>query len=262
VLIAIAAHLAVFLSWSVLAGLALLYLPLPWGAVVGVAAYLAILRGYVFRADSSVPRRSDIPIPLRTLRGPVLTGTLAVVPVFLVFSWSLAEVYVGLVPIPPESLHPFQWLTDEPLGRLSLVLLAIGVAPMLEECFFRGLIQRPLVKRWGPAPGIAAAGAMFAAVHFLPWILPVHFLLGLAFGVVAYATRSVYAAIMLHAANNTMAVLGLPNADALEPRGLIWDGAIPLTWWIAVLGLVASTAVGARLLRCIDRAARAADAWQ
>jgi membrane protease YdiL (CAAX protease family) len=256
VLIPIATHLGVFVAWSLAAGLALVVLPLPWGAIAALGVYLAILRFYVLGGNHSVPRRRVAILGLRPLRGAVLRGTLAAIPVFVVFSWALGAVYAGVVPVPDETLNPFPWLTDRSLGRLSLALLAIGIAPMLEECFFRGLIQRPLVKRWGAVGGIGVAAALFAVVHVLPWVLPVHLALGAAFGAAAYASRSLYAAVLLHAANNAVALLGLPTADAPEAPRLIWETGLYGEWLLALGALAVSTAAGTRLIRRIHRAAR------
>ena len=116
-------------------------------------------------------------------------------PVLLLFVRALSEVYLRLVPVPTRQPRPLRSLPRTPGGRLALALLAVGVAPVLEEFFFRGLIQRTLERRWGPAAGICLAAAAFALVHALPWIFPLHFFLGLAFGFAVFATRSIWAGV-------------------------------------------------------------------
>lgn len=86
-----------------------------------------------------------------------------------------------------------------------VVLLAVG-APLVEELFFRGLLQRALVRRLGPGFGVAISALVFGLTHFDPLGL-----LGLAaFGVVLGAlvewTGRLGPAVVAHVFFNTTAV--------------------------------------------------------
>lgn len=242
----ITVQLLVFLCWSIVAPLALFVgrLPdsVPHKALIAVVylllVYTLFLRGYLLRSSKERKRHRWAMLRLRPLEGPTLRWTLASVPLLLVLSWALAQVYVGLVPVPPEAFNPFGDLLESAEGRLIVILLAVGMAPVIEEFFFRGLVQFPLERRYGPAPGLLVASALFAVVHFLPWVFPIHLFLGVVFGFVVWATRSIWSGVVLHAANNGIAVLALVTPGEEEVTPTVWASGPDAQWWIA-LGVLA-----------------------
>src|SRR5207249_3966943 len=46
-------------------------------------------------------------------------------------------------------------------------------APLVEELFFRGLLQPRLVTLVGPVPGIVATSCLFGAAHLIAWQGPI-----------------------------------------------------------------------------------------
>lgn len=249
-------HLAVFFLWNLAAGGALFLLPAPVGALIALLLAWLLLERYLLRRGRPGEKRHWAVLRLRPLPPRALLWTMAAVPALLATSWGLWEVYVGLVRIPVETLNPYAQLTGTPLGRLSLALLAVGIAPLLEEFFFRGLIQRPLERRWGPARAILFTGALFAAIHLLPWVFPLHLLLGLAFGWVVYATRSIWPGVILHAANNAAALLGMGGGEDPVARPTIWDVGIGADWWTGLALLLAGTLMSVWVARGLWAAAR------
>lgn len=251
-------HLGIFLLWNVAASFSLLLLPVPAGVLLSIVLGGLVLWRYLLRTGQPGEAARQHMLRLRPLRQPTLGWTLAAVPIFLVLAWALSTVYFGLVPVPPEALAPFEALTGTPLGRLSVALLAIGVAPILEEFFFRGLIQQPLEARWGAAPAIAFSATLFAAVHLLPWVLPLHLFLGLVFGWAVYATGSIWVGVILHAANNIAAVAGM-RAMAEQPGiPTIWETGPEVGWWAAVAVLLVSGVAAYWIGRGLWRAGRGA----
>jgi membrane protease YdiL (CAAX protease family) len=85
------------------------------------------------------------------------------------------------------------------------LLLAVG-APMVEELFFRGFLQRALVRQFGPAVGIAGAALVFALTHFDLEALPGLILFGVVLGVLAHRTGRLGAAVVAHVLFNAVAV--------------------------------------------------------
>lgn len=85
------------------------------------------------------------------------------------------------------------------------VLLAVG-APLVEELFFRGLVQRSLVRRLGPAPGIALGAVVFGATHFDLLGLLGLALFGLVLGVLAHRTGRLGPSLVAHVVFNASAV--------------------------------------------------------
>jgi len=213
----------VFLLWNIAAGGLVVLLPFPYGLIGALAFYGWLLKGYLLRGGPGEARRRAA-LRLRPLRAEPLRWTLLAIPVLLLLSWSLGDVYTRLVPVPTETLNPFESIMRTATGRLTIAVFAIGVAPVVEEFVFRGFVQRELERRHGPALGITLAAVLFAVVHFLPWVFPLHFVLGFAFGFAVYATRSIWSGVILHAANNTAAVIGFGlGEEEIEPTGGFWS---------------------------------------
>ncbi len=249
-------HLTVFFAWNLVAGGFLLLLPQPAGLLVALALAAWLLQSYVLQPRKPGARRREANLRLRPLAGEPLRWTLIAIPVLFALSWSLGEVYLGLVPVPPETLNPFGPLIGKPLGGLAVTVFAVAVAPVLEEMFFRGLVQHPLERRWGPARAITLSAALFAIFHFLPWIFPLHLLLGIAFGWAVYATRSIWAGVILHAANNAAAVFGIDGTAPHEASLTVWDTGPTAPWWTALGVLVVAVLAAVWVGRGMWRAGR------
>lgn len=97
-----------------------------------------------------------------------------------------------------------------PGASVVLTLLALAViTPIAEEIFFRGFLMKGLVNRWGVAPGIIASAAIFAGLHFQPPVLVPVFITGLLLGSLYWQTGSLWPGILVHAAQNLIATLGI-----------------------------------------------------
>jgi len=90
---------------------------------------------------------------------------------------------------------------------LVVAALAIGGLPALaEELLCRGVLQRSLAARLGPAAGIALAALVFGALHLEPIHASFATLLGAYLGVAGYWSGSVWTPIACHAINNLFAI--------------------------------------------------------
>ena len=89
-----------------------------------------------------------------------------------------------------------------------MLLMAVIMAPLLEEVIFRGIIQRGLIKG-GMKPGYAIliASVAFGLVHGNPWQFVGATLLGIVMGVVYHKTKTLLLPILLHAFNNLISTL-------------------------------------------------------
>lgn len=85
------------------------------------------------------------------------------------------------------------------------LLLAVG-APVVEELFFRGLLQGALVRRLGPAPGIVVGALVFGLTHFDLLGLLGLAVFGLVLGVLVHRTGRLGAALVAHMVFNGAAV--------------------------------------------------------
>ena len=140
---------------------------------------------------------------------------------------------LALKAFPPRA-HPVeQMLAIEfsPLMAGVSLLSAVVLAPLFEETVFRGVLQGWLVRvsreifggstaveseadhdrgRSAEVPGIVLASALFAAVHYPQWPTPIPlFCLAMTMGLLAWKTRSLAAAIVVHALFNATSTLAL-----------------------------------------------------
>jgi len=111
-----------------------------------------------------------------------------------------------------------------PLSELAAALSARGLmnfaaalpSAFSEEALFRGLVLTELSERWGFWPANAVSGVLFVSMHWAHRIwrdglgfgfladAPVLFAIALALGFVTWRTRSIWPAVVFHAANNTV----------------------------------------------------------
>jgi len=247
----VALHIAVFFLYSIAVSVAAFMLPPLAGLLVATMIVAAAIHLYLLQ--SGVPL-SNGGLRLAPLGGSALGWTVAATVPMLIFSWSLGEIYVRIVPVPERVLDPFGPLALDPTRWLVLAIVAIAFAPVVEELFFRGAIQSLFTSRWGTGWGISAAAMLFALVHVdtLPWVIPLHFALGALFGWAVHLTGSIWAGVLLHAANNCAAFVGMSMSGG-ERAPTIWEQSAlnELAWSMTLL--VGSAAVGLAIARRIRR---------
>jgi len=114
-----------------------------------------------------------------------------------------------------ESQTSTEALTESGLGMAYLVILAVIVAPIAEETFFRGFIFTGISKRWGYSWGVVISGALFAVAHVLnvalypseaATLVPI-FILGMLLAWLYKRTGSLWPCIFAHFAYNSLALL-------------------------------------------------------
>ena len=111
----------------------------------------------------------------------------------------------NLLPMPKDT--PFEHLFDRPRDAYLLSIIAVTLAPLMEELFFRGFMYPVLARRVGVTWGIALTALPFGLIH-LPqygWAWGaglVIFLVGVVCGAVRAVTRSVGASFLVHVGFN------------------------------------------------------------
>jgi membrane protease YdiL (CAAX protease family) len=92
--------------------------------------------------------------------------------------------------------------------RSAIIISAIVLAPLFEEFFFRGMIQRAmrsrLKTRW---PAILIASFLFTAVHGAIWLAPPIFFLSLCLGYLYDRTGNLWVPMIVHASFNATSVV-------------------------------------------------------
>lgn len=105
-----------------------------------------------------------------------------------------------------------------------LLFTSVVGAPLIEEVFFRGMLQ-PLLSRRHVVLGLLATAALFGAAHGfgMPFRAVPTFLQGIVLGALVLLTGRLRAAVAVHAMNNAL-VLAATVLVALRPQGV---GAAP-----------------------------------
>ena len=108
------------------------------------------------------------------------------------------------IPVDAETEELLAMLLRNPVGILSACL----IGPLAEEAIFRGAIERRLLeKKWNPWIAIVISALLFAVAHgnFEQGVTAV--ILGCFTGWIYYRTRSIWPGFLVHALNNTIAVI-------------------------------------------------------
>lgn len=147
------------------------------------------------------------------------------------------------VPVDPEVEEWLGLLLSNPLGIVSACL----IGPLAEEAIFRGAILRRLLeKKWNPWFAIVISAVFFALAHgnFEQGMTAI--IMGCFMGWIYYRTRSIMPCFLVHAVNNTTAVVvayALPESMA-EQLGLPLSIGIPLIVLSLILIYVAARHIG------------------
>ena len=94
---------------------------------------------------------------------------------------------------------------EDTISIIVAGVIAVVVAPLVEEIFFRGFVLRSLSNKWGIVVGNITTAAIFAVFH-MQWqnIIPI-FILGLIINSTVIRSKSIVPAIAFHAFNNAVA---------------------------------------------------------
>lgn len=149
----------------------------------------------------------------------------------------------SLFPMPEEMRRALVQLLviDSPEELFVTSCGLVFAAATCEELFFRGFLQATIEWRQGPLRAIILSSLAFSFVHFNPWWFPSILFAGVMFGILAYASGSVYPGIIAHAVNNGLSLL-IVNASQFE--SMRWLGALDMVSFpvvaVSVLILTAS----------------------
>jgi len=151
---------------------------------------------------------------------------------------ALVHVWGRLIRVPPwtsPGLSGYSFLTV-----LCILLAAAVEAGVVEEAAFRGYMQAPLEKRYGPRVAIAVVSVLFGFVHLangyheLTWLLP-YAIFGAILGTLAYLTNSILPGLVLHATGDAVRFfltwkLGVLGSNPNQP--LIWQSGPDRSFWM------------------------------
>ena len=98
---------------------------------------------------------------------------------------------------------------DTPIKVVALYIAVAVIAPIVEELFYRALVQRSIVDKVGPWFGIPIASLIFGAVHF-SWVeLPALTAVGIVLGLLYHRSGRLGAPIVAHMTFNAFTLTAL-----------------------------------------------------
>lgn len=120
-------------------------------------------------------------------------------------------------------------LVMDGLGDFAMNIFFIALVPaVLEEIFFRGVLQNLLSKSMGVHVGVIITSIIFAGVHLNPLQIIPMFFLAATLGYVYHYSGSIYSSILIHFLNNSLAVAAYyySSRSALA-KDLVNDAYVP-----------------------------------
>ena len=129
-----------------------------------------------------------------------VAGGAALVAVNVVYGFALERAHVSA----PDVVSLLRGLVPLPV----LVVWAVGLAPVVEEMYFRGRLLDALDARIGPRWSGAVTSVLFAAVHGVKAFFPALLVFGVALLWLRRRTGGLVASILAHAINNAVALIG------------------------------------------------------
>lgn len=189
---------------EVLTDYKLIALPTMWANIVSGAVFVALLHLYLRRDDRyariGLNRWSQLS-PLKTLGLSVL-----LIGIGLATNYAYTEYVIPDVKMQDLLRQLIAGIPDNAVGKITLFLTVVVIAPITEELAFRGILQNGL-KNWMPIwLAIPVSAMAFAAAHNDYYAFPVLAVMGIAFGILYHKTGSLRANIALHAINNAAAL--------------------------------------------------------
>lgn len=146
----------------------------------------------------------------------------------------------------PETLRQFEQSQMEMIETIlridtgllfSLAVLAVTPA-FCEEFLFRGYIQRQAERGLGVAAGILFSGIIFGVYHLrLSQVLPLS-VLGIYLAYLAWRTGSLWPAIIVHFANNAIAVIVADFVRRREDLSMDTLEGYQIPWYFVVGGAI------------------------
>ena len=191
---------------------------------------------------ASVPLPHGVRVGLRGIALRHVLPILLLVPVVLLAS-EVDNVVKLVLPAPDAPQVVQETLervpTDTGLALIETAVVVVGIVPLLEEWFFRGILQQGLIANAGVRGGIFLTSLLFAMGHGGPGMSPQSWaalvaqtlVLGLVLGYARHTTGSIVAPILLHMGVNGLGVLALALPDVIVIPGYDAPGThTPLAW--------------------------------
>ena len=224
------------LAWMVLVLVTVLATPATGGTLGLAFGSVLGLGGIGTLAARALPAPAERRIGLCGFAPRVLLPVLLLLPSVLftseVDNW-IQRLFPAAEPAAAESLGA------DGLGALELVLFAVLLRPVLEEFFFRGVLQQGVVAALGPGRGLALVAVLFALVRasfgigdaYRATTLGAQALVeGLLLGGLRLASGSILPGVGLAMAMGALGFAALAAKERFPIPGFTGEGHTPLVW--------------------------------
>jgi membrane protease YdiL (CAAX protease family) len=249
------------LAWSVMVLVTLLATPAE-GGVFGLALGLLLgLGGAGTLAARSLPPPAERRIGLVGFAPRLLLPLVLLVPAVLLASELDNCIAAAFF---PDAKTAAAEATPGTLATLEWVLFAVLLRPVLEEFFFRGVVQQGVVAALGPARGVLLTATLFAVVRTSVFGADAYHAVslgaqalttGLLLGFVRLSSGSILSCVLLETALEAAGVLSLALREPLQIPGFNAAGAHTPVLWLLPAAL--SVGLGIWLLARAAQRARA-----
>jgi membrane protease YdiL (CAAX protease family) len=128
-----------------------------------------------------------------------------VIPVTLVAAWIVN--YVNEIVVHPAEQEIVDAFPPTTGGIILFAIVAVVMAPLFEELYFRGFLFKGFSNSWGWGWGAVASAAIFSLAHMQLTLFVPLFALGFGLAWVYRHTGSLWTSITLHAIFNGVSVL-------------------------------------------------------
>jgi membrane protease YdiL (CAAX protease family) len=176
-----------------------------WGLLASAFIHLSLM-GLYLRKDGRAEALGLYDfgrIPLQKAIGLAISLVAAAI----AFNFVYATYVIPGVGMQQEMAKILAGIARTPLNIAAMFFAIVIAAPVVEELLFRGLLQNALAKYvpvWG---AILLSSFLFALVHLQPYAIPGLMSLSIAFGYLYHRTGSLRTNIILHMANNVLALV-------------------------------------------------------
>lgn len=142
----------------------------------------------------------------------------------LLVSGLVLSILVALVSsaFQPKTNLPMSAYFENRLSAILLMSMAVALAPVFEETFFRGYLYPVFARSWGVTPGILVTGTLFGLIHAAQlwggWVqIALLVVVGIIFTYARAVSKTVVASYLLHFSyNSTILIAFLISSHGLR----------------------------------------------
>jgi uncharacterized protein len=134
----------------------------------------------------------------------------------LIFGGILLSFFVAAASqlFPPKKQLPVEQIMNDHRAAILFMVMAVLVAPVVEETLFRGFLYPVAARTFGVPIGIVLTGLLFGLLHASqlsggPWLVVLIIFVGCVFTWIRAKTGTVLASFIVHTAYNGIQVVGL-----------------------------------------------------